>query len=464
MQPGVLRNHTNLINIISRLFDLVVLFGSAYLAYAFVFGFGHPFPNHYLLAIFCGIIIAFASFNILGIYSPARGKNIANYIFTIGMAWLATMLLLALIAFLTKTSTKFSRIWFVEWMAIGCFMSCLSRSTVLLLLRHIRKKGFNIRRVIIIGTGVMSDQIIKKLTDSQWSGYRVVHTIDVLSDTSLLKQNSTNKNDSYEVNNLINTHAVDEVWIALPFKELYRLEVIMEALKFSTINIKLIPDIMGLDLINHSVYSIAGVPVMNLRASPMEGINIYIKALEDKVIASFILLLISPLMLIISILVKLSSRGPIFYKQERVSWNNKNFMILKFRSMPINVENTTGAKWAKPGENRATKIGAFLRKTSLDELPQFLNVLKGDMSIVGPRPERPVFVDEFKNQIPKYMQKHMVKAGITGWAQINGWRGSSDLTKRIEYDIYYIEHWSLWFDIKIIFLTLFKGWINKNAY
>ncbi|HEY0334200.1 MAG TPA: exopolysaccharide biosynthesis polyprenyl glycosylphosphotransferase, partial [Stenotrophomonas sp.] len=181
-------------------------------------------------------------------------------------------------------------------------------------------------------------------------------------------------------------------------------------------------------------------------------------------LAGLILMAISPLMLVLAAAVKLSSPGPVFYRQERMSWNNKTFWMLKFRSMPVDAEQGTGAVWAKAGECRATRVGAFLRKTSLDELPQFLNVLKGDMSIVGPRPERPVFVHKFKQEIPAYMKKHMVKAGITGWAQVNGWRGSTDLCKRIECDLFYIENWSLWFDIKIVFLTLFKGFVHRNAY
>ena len=196
----------------------------------------------------------------------------------------------------------------------------------------------------------------------------------------------------------------------------------------------------------------------------MDGANRYIKALEDKLLAALILIIISPLLIILALGVKLSSKGPIFYRQERVTWYGKNFHMYKFRSMPVAAENDTGAVWAKAGENRATPFGAFLRKTSLDELPQFWNVLKGDMSIVGPRPERPVFVDKFKDEIPGYMQKHKVKAGITGWAQVNGWRGDTDLNKRIEHDLHYIENWSLWMDIKIIFLTIFKGFIHKNAY
>jgi putative colanic acid biosynthesis UDP-glucose lipid carrier transferase len=169
-------------------------------------------------------------------------------------------------------------------------------------------------------------------------------------------------------------------------------------------------------------------------------------------------------MLLIAIGVKLSSRGPVFYRQERVGWNNRKFIMLKFRSMPVEAESKTGPVWAKPGEKRATRFGALLRKTSLDELPQLINVLKGDMSLVGPRPERPDFVEVFKEQVPNYMKKHMVKAGITGWAQVNGWRGDTDLKQRIEHDLYYIQHWSVWFDLEIALRTLVFGFVSKNAY
>jgi putative colanic acid biosynthesis UDP-glucose lipid carrier transferase len=207
-----------------------------------------------------------------------------------------------------------------------------------------------------------------------------------------------------------------------------------------------------------------GLPIVSLSASPMDGTNRFVKAFEDRILAFIILLLITPVMLLIAIGVKLSSSGPVFFKQERLGWNGDVFTMFKFRSMPVDVEQDTGAIWAKAGEKRATKFGSFLRRTSLDELPQFINVLKGDMSIVGPRPERAIFVDKFKDEIPDYMQKHLVKAGVTGWAQINGWRGDTDLTKRIEYDMYYIENWSLWFDLKIIFMSVFKGFVHKNAH
>jgi putative colanic acid biosynthesis UDP-glucose lipid carrier transferase len=196
----------------------------------------------------------------------------------------------------------------------------------------------------------------------------------------------------------------------------------------------------------------------------MIGANKIIKAVEDRAVALLLLMVTSPLFLIVSIAIKLDSPGPVFYRQKRVSWNGNPFTMLKFRTMAVDAESESGPIWTKKNQNRTTRLGRFLRKTSLDEIPQFLNVLRGEMSIVGPRPERPYFVEQFKEEVPDYMKKHLVKAGITGWAQINGWRGDTCLKTRIQYDLYYVENWSLWFDFKIMFMTLFKGFVHRNAY
>jgi putative colanic acid biosynthesis UDP-glucose lipid carrier transferase len=260
------------------------------------------------------------------------------------------------------------------------------------------------------------------------------------------------------------THEIDEIWLALPLRAEARMKEILHQLRHLTIPTRYVLDIFSMDLLNHSISDVAGFPVLNIRSTPMVGLNRVIKAFEDRLLASLILIAIAPLMLIIATLVKVSSPGPIFYRQKRVGWNGKEFEMLKFRTMPTNAESQTGPVWATKEDHRATFIGSLLRRTSLDELPQFINVLLGNMSIVGPRPERKIFVEEFKEKVPGYMQKHQVKAGITGWAQVNGWRGNTSLEKRIEYDLYYINNWSLLFDLKIIFLTVFRGFVNRNAY
>ena len=259
-------------------------------------------------------------------------------------------------------------------------------------------------------------------------------------------------------------HDIDQVWIALPLQQIVAIEALCLALEKFHAEVLLAPDISGWRLLNNSITQINGLPLINITASPMNDGNVLVKWLEDKLLSLLILMLASPLLLLIAVLIKLTSRGPALYGQERVSWNGKRFNMLKFRTMPVGADESSGEPvWGQARAKRPTRLGAFLRKTSLDELPQFFNVLKGDMSIVGPRPERPIFVEQFRHEIDRYMQKHLVKAGITGWAQVNGWRGDTCLQTRVEYDLHYIEHWSLWFDLKIILLTLFRGMVNRNA-
>lgn len=350
---------------------------------------------------------------------------------------------------LLKMLRKLARRWGVLFLLVGikisfwlllsfCFL-WLFRAAVTLTLYIFKKKKWALRRLGIIG----SENVVKKLEALFWSGYDVVSLTD-LSTIEKLK--------------------IEELWIALPLKEQSRAVFFLNALKHSTIDIKLIPDFSDITPLNLGVSNIGSLISIHIQQTPMQGLNRFLKGLEDKILASLILLLAGPIMLVVALFVKLSSPGPIFYRQERVSWNNERFWMLKFRTMPVFAEVTTGPVWAAACDNRTTSVGKWLRKLSLDELPQFLNVLKGEMSIVGPRPERPHFIQQFKHKIPQYMQKHMVKAGITGLAQIRGYRGQTDLGKRIEYDLQYIREWSLWLDLKIIFLTLFKGFISKNAY
>ncbi|HEY3488101.1 MAG TPA: undecaprenyl-phosphate glucose phosphotransferase [Gammaproteobacteria bacterium] len=254
----------------------------------------------------------------------------------------------------------------------------------------------------------------------------------------------------------------------MPFSEEKRLESVLHELRHATVDIRYVPDIFGFRLLNHSIVDIAGLPVLNLSVTPMDGLNRCIKWLEDWVGASIILLLISPLLLIIAIGIKLSSPGPILFKQLRHGWDGRPIRVYKFRTMVCHTEDEGVITQASPNDKRVTKFGAFLRRTSLDELPQFFNVLQGRMSIVGPRPHAIEHNHEYMEQIDGYMLRHKVKPGITGWAQINGYRGETktleEMKKRVEYDLFYIENWSLWFDVRIICLTFLKGFIHRNAY
>lgn len=259
-------------------------------------------------------------------------------------------------------------------------------------------------------------------------------------------------------------HPMQTVIIALPYKNFGWIETHLEDIANQVPDVKLLPDLMKLTRLAAGIELISGVPVISVHDSPLAGIQSLFKRAMDIMGALVAIVVFGPIMVVVSVLVPISSPGPIFYRQERMGLDGRIFNMLKFRSMPVDAERKTGAVFASASDNRATWLGRFLRRTSLDELPQLFNVLLGDMSLVGPRPERPVFVNDFRRKIPGYFLRHKVKAGITGWAQVNGWRGDTSIEKRIECDLYYIQNWSLWFDVRILLLTVIRGFIHKNAY
>lgn len=381
-------------------------------------------------------------------YRSWRGAQMPAMLGKVMVHWLIVVGLLLLWLFTFKASQDYSRIWFGVWILLTILLLWVERFTVYLVLRVLRRRGFNLRHVALVGSGVAAERLKQRLSAHGWSGYKIALAVP--------------DSDAAALNRLAEAE-VDEVWLALSLSDEAAIKDALHALRHSTASIRFVPDLFTLRLINHGVSDVLGMPMYDLSTSPMTGMNQLVKWLEDKVLSSLILLLISPIMILLALGVKLTSPGPVFYRQERVGLNNKPFRMLKFRSMPVDTEKS-GIQWGGSAAKATSRFGQFIRKTSLDELPQFLNVLKGDMSIVGPRPERPMFVEQFKEEIPDYMKKHLVKAGITGWAQVHGWRGDTDLKTRIEYDLYYIENWSLWLDIKIIVMTVFKGFVNKNAY
>jgi Undecaprenyl-phosphate glucose phosphotransferase len=257
---------------------------------------------------------------------------------------------------------------------------------------------------------------------------------------------------------------IQSVIIGLPHSSYRFLDHHLDQIANQVADVKIVPDILRFTQFAAGIEIIGETPVIHLHESPLSGFNCFVKRSVDIAGALMALLLFAPLMIMIALLVPFSSPGPIFYRQERMGLDGKRFQCLKFRTMPVDSEKETGAVWAKPGDQRATKLGSFLRRTSLDELPQLINVLRGDMSLVGPRPERPVFVNEFRGIVPGYMLRHKVKTGITGWAQVNGWRGSTSIHKRIECDLYYIQNWSIWLDFKILLMTIEEVLTGRNAY
>jgi len=465
---GLLRRHANVLSYIARLLDLFCVFAGAFLA--FVWRFKNPeFPTHYVTAILLGLLLTILYFSLSGIYESWRGRSWFHQVKIVSLSWFSVVATLVLITFLTKTSTDFSRQWMIGWAISSWFLLLAFRFTLAYILRSMRRKGWNSKQIVIIGAGHIGQNAADKIMSADWTGLHILAFLD--DDPSLHGK----KYYGAEVlggvgliNSVLGKEVLDEVWIALPLRAEQRVKDILHDLRHSTVTIRFIPGMFGSRLLNYSVTEIAGMAVLDLSTSPMEGFNRYLKAFEDRMLSLIILILISPLLMIIALGVRFSSPGPVLFKQMRHGWDGKPVKVYKFRTMVVHTEEEGKVTQASKDDSRITPLGAFLRRSSLDELPQFFNVLQGRMSIVGPRPHAIAHNEEYKDQIDEYMLRHKVKPGITGWAQVNGWRGETDtlekMQKRIEYDLYYIDHWSLWFDLKIIFLTLFKGFVDKNAY
>ncbi len=329
-------------------------------------------------------------------------------------------------------------------------------------IRHLRSQGYNQARSIIVGTGRVARKTARALRHASWMGIknlgyvedhpnRWTSDLDVLGTTADLPQ-------------LVHKYAIGHVFISLPMSRFHEARKVYDALSQTLVEVRMVVDVPNLAGLSLTTTNLDGLPLIGLRESPHFGLNIVVKRAMDIVLSLLGLLIFGIPMLLIALLIKVTSPGPIFYRQERCSLNGRTFQMLKFRSMRVDAEQQSGAVWTKKDDPRRTRLGAFLRWSSADELPQLINVLKGDMSLVGPRPERPVFIQKFTKTIPNYMARHCVKAGITGWAQVNGWRGNTSLRKRIQYDLYYITHWTPLLDLRILWLTILRGIFHRNAY
>ena len=467
---GLLKEYAGALSFVARTFDALCILLGALLAYTWRFGFNSwPMPANYQTAILLGLLFTLTLFSVSGIYHSWRGKSWLHQAQTITLAWFSVVALLIIVSFLTKTSTLFSRQWMIVWVVSAWSLLLLFRFSLTIILRAMRRNGWNHKRIIIIGAGTIGQNVAKNIVNADWTGLEVVGFLD--DDKSLhghwIKGVEV-LGGAGKANLAIQQKAADEIWLALPLKAEDRVKEVLYDLRHNMATIRFVPGVFGFRLLNHSVSDVAGMAVLDLSTSPMVGLNRVIKAVEDRVLALLILLLISPLLVLIALGVKLTSPGPVIFKQQRHGWDGKLINVYKFRSMVVHCEEGDKVTQAQKCDYRITPFGAFLRRTSLDELPQFINVLQGKMSIVGPRPHAIAHNEQYKDQIEAYMLRHKVKPGITGWAQVNGLRGETDtldkMKKRVEYDLYYIEHWSLWFDIKIIVRTLFTGFTDKNAY
>ena len=362
-------------------------------------------------------------------------------------------------------TNHFSRMLLAWFYLINITLECLFRNFIRLALQHIREKGFNQKHMILVGYSRAAEEYIDRTKANPEWGYDIMGILDDNVQPGMKYRGVEVIGRTEEIAGVLEAAKPDEIAITLGLSEYSKLEHIVAVCEKSGVHTKFIPDYNNIIPTRPYTEDLMGLPVINIRHVPLTNtFNAFMKRCVDLGGSVFAIILFSPVMLITAIAIKLTSPGPLIYTQERVGLHNKTFRMYKFRSMDVQSPKKERGAWTVPGDPRVTKVGKIIRKTSIDELPQLFNILKGDMSLVGPRPERPFFVEKFREEIPRYMIKHQVRPGMTGWAQINGYRGNTSIRKRIEYDLYYIENWTLGFDIKILFLTIFKGFINKNAY
>jgi len=426
---------------------------------------GVPPLSLYLQALYPIMGIWLIVFKLCGLYLPRRGHSKIDEFVTIFQAiTLGTLFLIAFNFFFHPPET-YSRLGLLYFWGIDIFLVGIGRAIFHDLIAYARSRGYNLRHILIAGAGELGQMLVRKAHDYSGLGLNVVGFVD--DDPTKQGKEIEGVRVLGTLDNLreiIQRYQIQQLFIALPLTAHQRLLSILNTLDGEYVDIRVVPDLVQYIALRGGVDELDGIPIVTLRETPLQGWNSVIKRGFDIVLSLLGIILFFPVMILLAILIKLTSPGPIFYIQQRMGLDGRVFNMYKFRSMRVDAERLTGAVWAKKNDPRRTKIGAFMRRTSLDELPQLFNVLKGDMSLVGPRPERPPFVEKFKERFPQYMLRHKVRSGMTGWAQVNGWRGDTSIEKRIEYDLYYIANWSIFFDLKIILLTLWKGMINKHAY
>ena len=436
---------------------------------------GHPPVEQYINVLPFIAVIVPLGFYFQGLYRLRRGRSriddffnvLVGSIFAVVLGVVATLYFQAYYASNAQREVgayEVSRMVWGIFLVVNIAVGYLSRKFIREALERRWLAGIGLRRILIAGAGDLGRVVADRILEHRELGYQIVGFVDDKAGGDHLGYRGLPLLGSLgDAAAIVNNEKVDELYVALPLEEHMKLLDLVESTSREGVDVKVVPDLLQFIALRARLEDLDGVPVINLNDVPLQGLSSFIKRVLDVTISFGALAGMALPGLLISWLIKHSSPGPIFYSQERMGLDGKQFTVYKFRTMPVDAETDTGPIWADENDNRATRIGAFLRRHDLDEWPQFWNVLVGEMSIVGPRPERPFFVEQFKHRIPQYMLRHKVKAGITGWAQVNGWRGNTSLEKRIEYDLYYIENWSVTLDIKIMWLTLIRAFAPNRA-
>jgi putative colanic acid biosysnthesis UDP-glucose lipid carrier transferase len=429
-----------------------------------------PWSTHYQVAVgFAAVLTPFV-FHRLSLYRSHRGESLAIELIQVTGGWLAVLAILAVIAIATKTNVIYSRLWMAGWLAAGCLAFWAFRIILRVVVARLRVRGWDTREIVMVGSGVEAARVVRRLRGLRGAGYRVIGYFSGTDEVDAQLANLRRLGSLEQIHQVLERlpHAPDQAWIALPAERSDLVKQAVQQLAQTTLDCRLVPDTREFNILNYAVSQVAGLPVINLSYSPMTGVNRAIKAIEDRLLALLILTVIAPLMILIALAVKLDSPGPVLFRQRRHGWNGEEITVLKFRTMVVHREKDGRVTQASKYDPRITRLGKLLRRTSLDELPQFLNVLGGSMSVVGPRPHAVEHNEMYKKLVTGYVLRHKVKPGITGWAQVNGYRGETEslemMRRRIEYDLYYIEHWSIWLDLTIVALTCIRGFVSSRAY
>lgn len=464
----MIRENQKFLNNIQVIVDIAIIVVSFLLAYYIRFYILNGYKSMSFSDLFIPILISIPMYlllyTIFDLYTAKRTKSIYKEIFDIVKVNFVAALVLILGLYVFKI-VNFSRVTLALFVILNTTITSINRICLRYTLRKYRKKGLNQKHCLIIGATSTSKELINRINKNKHWGYNVVGIID----------NHKNKDGYFEdfkvignfedVEYVLDNKHIDIVFITISAEEYIHIGSLLKACERAGVKTNIIPYYHKYVPAKPRMDDLDGLTMVDTRYVPLDSyIMAFSKRIFDIVFSLFAIILASPIMLLSVIMIKLTSPGPVIYKQERVGLNRKKFYMYKFRSMKVQTEEEEKTKWSTKNDPRKTKWGSFMRKTSIDELPQFFNVLKGDMSIIGPRPERPYFVEKFRDEIPRYMIKHQVRPGITGWAQVSGFRGDTSIEGRIEHDLEYIENWTFLFDIKIVFLTIFKGFVNKNAY
>jgi len=461
-----LSKYAALFEMLQRVGDLGILLATAVACHWFRFGTAQINPSLTNLLVVAMLLVLLV-FPVFGLYRSWRGEGVAEEVTRIALAWTVVVAITAVVGWWLADMGRPSRDWGLAWYLSTIVALGAQRGMVRWALRRIRSRGLDSRDVVIIGATRTGDDIAQAMQRNAWMGLRVLGHVRTDYDQMVVDPGK----DLGDVEAFIASlreRVPSQVWIALPLRAEELIRKLMDATADLPITVRLVPDLFGFDLLNHGVTSVGDIPVITLQGKRLEGRSQASKAIEDVVLGGLILILIAPLMALIAVGVKLSSPGPVLFRQRRHGLGGEVVDVWKFRSMRVHQEDHGQVTQATRGDARITPFGRFLRATSLDELPQFINVLQGHMSIVGPRPHAVEHNNHYRELVPRYMTRHSMKPGITGWAQVNGFRGETDtldkMIKRVEYDIHYIQNWSVWLDLRIIALTIVRVFFQRSAY